>query len=92
MPNLHNQAVSSTVYSNLRPAIRDAIDDSITQILQFQDDADPLAPECFKQVELQTRKVCMDPGRRVLQGILEDRDAHLPDAIKQDCRVLRRRR
>ena len=90
MPDLHNQAVSSTVYSNLRSAIRDAIDDSIAQILQFQDDAVPLAPECVEQVERQTREVCMDLGRRVLQRILEDGDAHLPDAIKQDDPVLRR--
>ena len=29
----------------------------------------------------------MDLGRRVLKGVLEVRDARLPDAIKQDGRV-----
>ena len=33
----------------------------------------------------------MNLGRRVLQGILEDWDAQLPDVIEQDGRVLRRR-
>ena len=33
----------------------------------------------------------MELGQRVLQGVLEDRDAQLPDAVKQDGRILRRR-
>ncbi len=34
----------------------------------------------------------MDLGRRVLKGVLEVRDARLPDATKQDGRVWRRRK
>ena len=34
----------------------------------------------------------MELGRRVLQGVLEDRDARLPDAVKRDGRVFRRRK
>ena len=92
MPDLHNRAVSSTDQLDLRPAIRDAINDGIAKILQIRDDAGPLSPERFEDVERQTLEVCMELGRRVLQEVLEDRDAQLPDAIKQDGRVLRRRK
>ena len=92
MPDLHTRAVSSTDQLDLRPAIRDAINESIAKILQIRDDAGPLAPERFERVERQILEVCMDLGRRVLQGILEEQDAQLPDAIEQDGRVFRRRK
>ena len=92
MPDLHTRAVSSTDQLDLRPAIRDAINGSIAKILQIRDDAGPLSPERFERVERQILEACMDLGRCVLQGILEDRDAQLPDAIEQDGRVLRRRK
>ena len=89
---MHTRAVSSTDYLDLRPAIRDAIDGSIAKILQIRDDAGPLSPECFERVERRILEACMDLGRRVLQGILEEQDAQLPDAIEQDGQVLRRRK
>ena len=92
MSDLHTPAVSSTHFSELRPAIRDAIDDSIAKIIRIQDDEGPPAAERFERIEHQTREVCMELGRRVLQGVLEDRDARLPDAVKRDCRTLRRRK
>ena len=92
MSDLHTPAVSSTHFSELRPAIRDAIDDSIAKIVQIQDDEGPPAAERFERIERQTREVCMELGRRVLQGVLEDRDARLPDAVKQGGRTLRRRK
>ena len=92
MPDLHTRAVSSTDQLDLRPAIRDAINGSIAKILQIQDDAGLLSPECFKRVERQTQEACMELGRRVLQEVPEDRDAQLPDAIEEDGRVFRRRK
>ena len=92
MPDLHTPAGSSTDFSELCPAIRDAIDDSIAKIVQIQDDEGPPAAERFKRIERQTREVCMELGRRVLQGVLEDRDARLPDAVKRGGRTLRRRK
>ena len=92
MPDLHTPAASSTDIFDLRPAIRDAIDDSIAKIVQIQDDEGPPAAERFEHCERQTLEVCMELGRRVLQGVLEDRDARLPDAVKRAGRVFRRRR
>ena len=92
MPDLHTPAVSSTHFSELRPAIRDAIDDSIAKIVQIQDDEGSPAAERFERIERQTLEVCMELGRRVLKGVLEDRDARLPDAVKRDGRVFRRRK
>ena len=92
MPDMHKQAVSSTDYSNLAPAIRDALYDGIDRLIQIQEDAGPLSPESFERVELQTLEVCMDMKRRILQEILEYRGVQLPDATKQDGRALRRRK
>ena len=92
MPDMRKQAVSSTDVTNLRLAIKDAVDDSVDQLLQIQDNAGPLTPESFERVELQTLEVCMDLKRRILQGILENRDAQLPDVTEQGGRALRRRK
>ena len=92
MPDLHTQAVSSTDQLDLRLAIRDAVDGSIAKILQIQNDEGPFTAERFEQVERRTLEVCMELGRRVLQEVLEGRDAQLPDAIEQDGRVFRRRK
>ena len=92
MPDLHTPAVSSTHFSELRPAIRDAIDGSIAKIVQIQDDADPLTAERFERIERQTREVCMELGRRLVKGVLEDRDSRLPDAVRREGRVFRRRK
>ena len=92
MSDSHTPAVSSTGFSELRPAIREAIDGSIAKIVQIQNDESPLTAERFERIERQTREVCMELGRCVLQGVLEDRDARLPDAVKRGGRTLRRRK
>ena len=91
MSDSHTPAVSSIDFSDLRPAVKDAIKDSLARIVHIQNDAAPLTAERFEHCERQTREACMELGRRVLQGVLEDRDAQLPDAVKQDGRILRRR-
>ena len=87
MSDLHTPAVSSTDYSDLRPAIRDAINDSISKIVHIQNDEAPLTAERFEHYEHQTQEACMELGRRVLQEILKDRDARRPDAGKRDLLV-----
>ena len=84
MSDLHTPAVSSTGFSEPRPAIRDAIVDSFAEIVRIQNDAGLPAAERFEHCERRTRKACMELGRRVLQEVLEDRDAQLSDAVKQD--------
>ena len=78
MSDLRAPAVSSTDFSDLRPAIRDAIEDSLSKIVRIQNEEDPLTAECFERIEHQTRDAYMELGRRVLQGVLEDRDSHCP--------------
>ena len=92
MSDSHNQAVSSTDISNLRLAIKNGVDDCVDQLVQIQEEAGPLSPECFEQVERQTLETCMGLARRYLKEFMERRDAQLPDAIEQDGRVLRRRK
>ena len=92
MSDSHTPAVSSIDFSDLRPAVKDAIKDSLARIVHIQNDAAPLTAERFEHCERQTREACMELGRRVLQGVLEDRDAQLPDAVKRDGRILRRRK
>ena len=87
MSDLHTPAVSSTRFSELRPAIRDAIDDSIAKIVRIQDDEGSLTAERFEWIERQTLEVCMELGRRVLQGVLEDRDARLPGPARASFRL-----
>ncbi len=64
---MHTRAVSSTDFSNLHPAIRDAVDGSIAKIVQVQNDEGPPATECFEHCERQAGKACMNRGRRVLE-------------------------
>lgn len=84
MSDLHTPAVSSTDYSDLRPAIRDAIVGSLAKIVHIQNDKVPLTTERFDRIARQIWEACMELRHRVLQGVLEDRDARLPDAVKQD--------
>ena len=90
MSDLHTPDVSSTGYSYLRPAIRDAIDDSISKIVHIQNGEAPLTAERFEHCERQIREACMELGQRVLQEVLEDRDARLPDTSKRDLLGLTR--
>ena len=79
MSDSHTPAVSSIDFSDFRPAIRDAIADSLAKITYIQNDEVPLTAERFARIERQTWEACMDLGRRVLQEVLEDRDARLPE-------------
>ena len=92
MPDLHTSAASSTDIFDVRPAIRDAIDDSIAKIVRIQDDEGPFTAERFERIERRTLEVCMELGRRLVKGVLEDRDSRLPDAVRRDGRVFRRRK
>ena len=92
MSDLHTPAASSTDIFDFRPAIRDAINDSIAKIVQIQDDEGPFTAERFERIERQTLEVCMELGRRLVKGVLEDRNSRLPDAVKRDGRVFRRRK
>ena len=51
-----------------------------------------LSAECFERIKHQTLDTCVNVEKLMLQEILEDRNAELPDAIKHDSRVLRRRK
>ena len=82
MSDLHTPAVSSIDFSDLCPAIRDAIKDSLAEIVRIQNDEAPPAAERFEHYERRTQKACMELGRRVLQEVLEDQDAQLPEAGK----------
>ena len=84
MSDSHTPAVSSIDFSDLRPAIRDAIVGSLAKFAYIQSDEGPLTAELFERIARRTREACMELGRRALQGVLKDRDARLPDAVKQD--------
>lgn len=51
-----------------------------------------LSAECFERVKRQTLDTCVNVEKLMLTEILEDRNAELPDAIKHNSRVLRRRK
>ena len=56
MSDSHTPAVSSTGFSELRPAIRDAIADSLAEIAGIQNDEGSLTAERFEQCERRIRK------------------------------------
>ena len=61
-----------------RRRCRDAIEDSLAKIVRIQNEEDPPTAVRFERIEHQKGDACMELGRRVLQGVLEDRDSHCP--------------
>ena len=91
MTDSHDQMVSSSIFSTLVPEVRDGIARGIERILCISNEVGTLTPERFNELERTTLDACLDLGRSVLRGILQDQDAQLPGEIEQDGEVLRRR-
>ena len=75
--DLPTRAVSSADFSNLRPAIRDAVDGSIAKIVQIQNNEAPPAAERYEHCERQAWEACMEWGgaccKRVWKTGMRDR-------------------
>ena len=51
MSDSHTPAVSSIDFSDLRPAIRDVIEDSLAKFAHIQSDEGPPAAKLFERIE-----------------------------------------